>query len=145
MSDTRLFSVQLSLEPKTYDIDFSGIVSNIVYIRWLEDLRLVMLDTHFSPLTTLLQSGVCPVLLRTQIDYRRAIMISDKPAGEMWVSNCTPVKWVLSAEISVRGRTAALAQQTGGFLDLSTKQAIPIPDAVYSKMEAALRGAQESV
>jgi acyl-CoA thioesterase FadM len=72
-------------------------------------------------------------------------MISDKPAGEMWVSNCTPVKWVLSAEISVRGRTAALAEQTGGFLDLSTKQAIPIPDAVYSKMEAALRGAQESV
>ena len=25
---------------RTYDIDFAGIVSNIVFIRWLEDLRL---------------------------------------------------------------------------------------------------------
>ena len=30
--------VSLNLPIKTYDIDFAGIVSNIVYIRWLEDL-----------------------------------------------------------------------------------------------------------
>jgi acyl-CoA thioester hydrolase len=29
---------------RTYDIDFAGIVSNIVFIRWLEDLRLALLD-----------------------------------------------------------------------------------------------------
>jgi len=29
---------------RTYDIDFAGIVSNIVFVRWLEDLRLGLLD-----------------------------------------------------------------------------------------------------
>jgi hypothetical protein len=35
---------------RTYDIDFAGIVSNIVFIRWLEDLRLGLLDQVY-PLT----------------------------------------------------------------------------------------------
>ena len=32
---------------RTYDIDFAGIVSNIVFIRWLEDLRLGLLDQAY--------------------------------------------------------------------------------------------------
>jgi len=32
--------VERAIEIKTYDIDFAGIVSNIVYVRWLEDLAL---------------------------------------------------------------------------------------------------------
>ena len=40
--------ISLDLPIKTYDIDFAGIVSNIVYIRWLEDLRLKMFEHHFA-------------------------------------------------------------------------------------------------
>jgi len=36
----RPFLIEVPLPVRTYDIDFAGIVSNIVYIRWLEDLRL---------------------------------------------------------------------------------------------------------
>jgi acyl-CoA thioesterase FadM len=56
----------------------------------------------------------------------------------MWVSGYTPVKWIISAEISAQGRTRAIAEQTGGFLDLSTKQAVPMPDDLYRKMTEAL-------
>jgi acyl-CoA thioester hydrolase len=28
----------------TYEIDFAGVVSNIVYVRWLEDLRNLFCD-----------------------------------------------------------------------------------------------------
>ncbi len=49
------FEVALDLPIKTYDIDFAGIVSNIVYIRWLEDLRLKMLESHF-PIENLIRS-----------------------------------------------------------------------------------------
>jgi acyl-CoA thioester hydrolase len=138
MLNIRALEINVSLEPKTYDIDFSGIVSNIVYVRWLEDLRLIWLETHFRPLSKLLEDGVCPVILRTQIDYKRALRISDKPSGRMWVSGYTPVKWIISAEISAQGRTRAIAEQTGGFLDLSTKQAVPMPDDLYRKMTEAL-------
>ncbi len=38
-SQQRVMEVNLSFPVRTYDIDFAGVVSNIVYIRWLEDLR----------------------------------------------------------------------------------------------------------
>ena len=34
------FLVEMPLKVQGYDIDVAGIVSNIVYVRWLEDLRL---------------------------------------------------------------------------------------------------------
>ncbi len=52
----RPLEVELVLPVKTYDIDFAGIVSNIVYIRWLEDLRLEILDAYL-PLQKMLEDG----------------------------------------------------------------------------------------
>jgi acyl-CoA thioester hydrolase len=57
----RPLEVELVLPVKTYDIDFAGIVSNIVYIRWLEDLRLEMLDAYL-PLQKMLEDGIAPIL-----------------------------------------------------------------------------------
>ncbi|MEI2691642.1 MAG: hypothetical protein V9H69_18825 [Anaerolineae bacterium] len=55
--------ITLSIAVRTYDIDFASIVSNIVYIRWLEDLRLQMLAEYF-PLDTAMQTmNIAPVLL----------------------------------------------------------------------------------
>src|SRR5215470_9418798 len=61
---------------RTYDIDFAGIVSNIVFIRWLEDLRLGFLDRAY-PLLRALAEDVAPILLSTRIDYRRPVTIAD--------------------------------------------------------------------
>ena len=60
---------------RTYDIDFAGIVSNIVFIRWLEDLRLALLDRAY-PLTRALAEDVAPILLATRINYRRPVTTS---------------------------------------------------------------------
>jgi acyl-CoA thioesterase FadM len=78
--------ITLPIVVRTYDIDFAGIVSNIVYIRWLEDLRLQLLAEYF-PLDTAMQSmNIAPVLLRTEIDYKRAIRLFDAVQGRMWLA-----------------------------------------------------------
>jgi len=41
----RAFEISTPIAIRTYDIDFAGIVSNIVYLRWLEDMRLLWLET----------------------------------------------------------------------------------------------------
>ena len=71
---SRAFEVELAFNVGTYDIDFAGIVSNIVYLRWLEDLRLAMLEAHL-PLEDQLAAGTTPVLLSTEIEYLRAIRL----------------------------------------------------------------------
>src|SRR4028119_726672 len=72
----RPLEIELSFPVKTYDIDFAGIVSNIVYIRWLEDLRLEILDAYL-PLQKMLEDGIAPILLQTQIEYKQPITIFD--------------------------------------------------------------------
>ncbi|HEY9711448.1 MAG TPA: thioesterase family protein [Oculatellaceae cyanobacterium] len=121
------FEVRLPLPVKTYDIDLTGIVSNIVYVRWLEDLRCEML-THYLPIEQQLEREFAPVILQTQIEYRKPIKLAEKPLGRMWINKMKALKWVVSAEILVNGTIAATAEQTGCFVDLSSGRPIPIPE-----------------
>jgi acyl-CoA thioester hydrolase len=114
---------------RTYDIDFAGIVSNIVFIRWLEDLRLGLLDQAY-PLIRALAEDVAPILLSTRINYRRPVTIADPLVGRMWVAGLTRVRWRLAAEFSVNGIVHAEAEQEGLFMRLSTRRPIAIPEPI---------------
>ena len=125
----RPLEVELVLPVKTYDIDFAGIVSNIVYIRWLEDLRLEILDAYL-PLQKMLEDGIAPILLQTQIEYKQPITIFDVPIGRMWMSKMKKLKWTVTAEI-VAGKVATIAEQSGGFINLSSRKPVLIPQQLY--------------
>jgi len=84
------------LPVRTYDIDFAGIVSNIVFIRWLEDLRLALLDQAY-PLIQALAEDVAPILLATRINYRRPVTIADSLVGRIRVAGLSRVRWRLVA------------------------------------------------
>jgi acyl-CoA thioester hydrolase len=118
-----------ALPIRTYDIDFAGIVSNIVFVRWLEDLRLGLMDRAY-PLTRALAEDVAPVLLSTQIVYRHPVTISDPLIGRIQVSRMSRVRWRLAAEFTVNGAIHAEAEQEGLFMRLSTRKPIPIPEPI---------------
>lgn len=124
--------IVLPITVRTYDIDFAGIVSNIVYIRWLEDLRLQMLAAYF-PLDRAMQTmNLAPVLLRTEIDYKRAIRLFDAVQGRMALAEAGPVRQVLQAEFTVDGHVHAAARQTTCFIDLTSGRPAPTPAAIRS-------------
>lgn len=118
--------VEIAFQPKTYDIDFAGHVSNIVYIRWLEDLRLSLLDTYL-PLSTLMEKGIAPVVMRTTIDYKKPVKLFDRPIGKMWAGEIGNVKGILLAEFSVNGVIVATAEQIGIFVRLESGRPVASP------------------
>lgn len=97
MAATRPLLIEVDFPVRTYDIDFANHVSNIVYIRWLEDLRLEMMNKFF-PLSELISRGQAPVLRSTTIDYKQPITILDKVCGCMWMSEMENVRMILEAE-----------------------------------------------
>ncbi len=133
--------VEIDLPVRGYDIDFAGIVSNIVYIRWLEDLRTTVLERYF-PLEHQVAAGYAPVLTSTQIDYVRAITLFDRPRGRMWATGLDKVRWTLSAEIVVDGAVAARATQVGVFVRLDTKRPMAIPAQLRAVYEQARTGVE---
>ena len=132
--DRRPLHVELHFQPKTYDIDFAGHVSNIVYIRWLEDLRMMVLDTYL-PLNILMERGIAPVVMRTTIDYKRPVKLFDSVSGVMWASEMENVKGILSAEFTVNGNVVATAEQIGLFVRMNTGRPVAFPEEFRREFE----------
>ncbi len=128
----RPLEVELAIRVGTYDIDFVGIVSNIVYIRWLEDLRLKCLDENF-PLDKQVEQGYAPILAGTEIEYKRPIKLSDQVIGRLWLSNLGRFKWIVEAEFLSNNEIAATATQKGAFVNLQNTRPIPVPEEFKNK------------
>lgn len=120
--------ITLALKVMTYDIDFAGIVSNITYVRWLEDLRTALAEQRLS-LGDAAARGIAPVLMRTEIDYLAPVRYPDTVEGRMWLGHAGPVRWALAAEFTSRatGQVTARARQTGVFVSLATLKPVPLP------------------
>ena len=132
MQLSRPLEVEIAIPVRTYDIDFVGIVSNIVYIRWLEDLRLKFLDEHWQ-LDKQMEQGYAPILAGTEIEYKRPIKLIDKVIGRLWVSNLGRLKWTVQAEILSNDQVAAIATQKGAFISLQNNRPIPISEELHKK------------
>jgi acyl-CoA thioester hydrolase len=130
----------MDLVVRMYDIDFNGHVSNIVYIRWLEDLRMVGFE-KIVPLKSCLERGQVPVLIRTDIRYRRPVKMFDEPKGRIWVTGYTKTTFTLEAEILIKGERCADATQTGVFVNDRTGKLIRLPQAIIERfLEAQIPG-----
>jgi len=133
---TRPLEIELALPIRSYDIDVGGIVSNIVYVRWLEDLRYKTLETYF-PFDEQLKNGFAPVIMHTRIDYKRQLKMFEQPLGRMWVTKLGKIKWYVAAEILVNETLAASAEQYGCFVTLTAQRPIPMPPALLAQYAAA--------
>ncbi|OUL35931.1 thioesterase [Nostoc sp. T09] len=128
----RPLEVELAIPVRTYDIDFAGIVSNIVYIRWLEDLRLKFLNEHL-PIETQIAQGYAPILAGTEIEYKRPVKLIDQVIGRLWLSNLGRLKWTVQAEILANNVIAAVATQKGAFVSFQNGRPVPVPDELQQK------------
>lgn len=118
-----------------YDIDFAGIVSNIVYVRWLEDMRTHWCD-RYVPLTEMFADGYCPIVLSTTIQYHRAIRMNDVVTASIAMSLEGRLRWRARHTITTNGVVAADAVQVGVFVTLSAHKPIAIP-ALFRAVFAA--------
>ena len=123
----KILLIEEDIKVASYDIDFAGIVSNITYIRWLEDLRLAWLEKYFS-LSYQMESGFIPILLETHIEYHHAIRMFHQVKGIMWVDRLHSHKWKLKAEFLVEDQLMANAEQKGVLIDQNKWRPIRIPE-----------------
>ncbi|MBW4560148.1 MAG: acyl-CoA thioesterase [Mojavia pulchra JT2-VF2] len=138
----RPLELQLAIPVRTYDIDFAGIVNNIVYIRWLEDLRLKFLNEHL-PLDKQIEQGYAPIIASTEIEYKRPVKLIDQVIGRLWLSKLGRLKWTVEAEILANNVIAAVATQKGAFVSLENGRPVAVPEELQHKYLDYQQVAQE--
>jgi len=138
MTQQRPLYVDLPITVKTYDIDFMGIVSNITYVRWMEDLRLRFLEVHY-PLQKLISELIVPIITQMHIEYKRPIRMHEQVTGSIWMEKFDSSGWMANVEFMVNGKHAATAKQGGVFLNLGTMKPANPPEGLQKKYDEALQ------
>ena len=103
-------SVEAGLKVKTYDIDVAGHLNNIAYVKWLEDLRTILLEKNFH-FSEIIYQGFYPVVTSTSIKYKRQIRLFDHPVGKMTLIGINHGIFALKAELTVDENLCASAEQ----------------------------------
>jgi len=112
-------SVELKPDIKTYDIDIAGHVNNAVYIKWFEDLRTKLFREYFD-LPELLSNNLYPVVISTNITYKKFLKLFDKPGGFMNLVCYNHGIVTLKVEIRLDGKIAAFGEQKCILMNLKT-------------------------
>lgn len=142
--NSRCFEVTKPIKVATYDIDYAGHVSNIAYFRWLEDLRLLLLEEHF-PLPKLMADGYMPVLASSSVDYKKAIRLFDRPQGHMWIEKIGWASLEFRGEIKVDGVVTTLARHVGVFVHPETHKPVRLPQELVAAFESFHQNSLSSV
>lgn len=131
-TDDRKMYVSQPIVVRSYDVDYMQIVNNTVYVKWLEDLRMAILDKYF-PLTKMLETHDSPILAETNISYKHPVTLGSKPVGQCWIWLTRKGRWRAEFIISEGDKVYATAWQTGYYFNIEKHRPVPFPDDMIEK------------
>lgn len=109
--------VVFEIDVYPFQIDYVGHVSNIVYIQWMEIGRTKLLEEIGLPLNILEKKGIAPILVQTDIRYKKAIYVEEKVRIELWVSELKNASAIMKFNFfNSKGELAAFGSQQGLFI-----------------------------
>jgi YbgC/YbaW family acyl-CoA thioester hydrolase len=76
-----------------FDTDCAAVVHNIAYLRFIEVARTLLAEHLGLGLAQMAQSQRYPVVVRTEIDYRRAAKLGDRLVVEGWLDRLERVRF----------------------------------------------------
>ncbi|SCS38895.1 acyl-CoA thioesterase [Staphylococcus caeli] len=123
----RKLVAERNIEVNGYDIDAMGIVSNIVYIRWFEDLRTDFINKYMS-YSDMMHQHISPILMKTEAEYQNPVTIHDQPVGRCYLVKASKLRWEFEFEITSEGKTHCLGKQSGTFFNLQKQKVTRVPE-----------------
>ena len=131
--------VEYSKPIYTYEIDANQHVSNIAYIQWMEVGRLKLLDEVGLSVHEINDRGFAPVLVRTEIDYKKPLFIGDEAKVVLWLSEMKSISARIHFDFyNQHDELVASGDQVGLFVDLKTQRAYKLSDEERQRFEPYL-------
>ncbi len=106
----------------TYQIDFVGHVNNIIYVQWLENARIKLLEAMGLSITQIAhEDGLLPIITETTIKYKRPYFLHNTVYIEIWVSKMLNVSAIFEIRFyNENHELCSTAQQRVLFIDKAT-------------------------
>jgi YbgC/YbaW family acyl-CoA thioester hydrolase len=79
--------VRTDVQVMFFDTDCGGVVSNIAYLRFIEIARTHLAEVLGLALAEMAEKQTYPIVVHTEIDYRRAARLGDRLVVEGWLDH----------------------------------------------------------
>src|SRR5258706_7767124 len=112
------------------DIDSLGHVSNIAYVRWIQEVAVAHSEAVGLDRNAYQQMGAVFVIRRHEVDYLRPVLRGERIEARTWIDTFMAAKCVRMTELRRDGVVVAQARTTWGFVDLRTGRPTRVPPEV---------------
>jgi len=85
--------IRTEVQVMFFDTDCAAVVHNIAYLRFIEIARTLLAEQLGLGLSQMAGNQKYPVVVRTEIDYRRAAKLGDKLVIEGWLDRLERVRF----------------------------------------------------
>jgi YbgC/YbaW family acyl-CoA thioester hydrolase len=85
--------IRTEVQVMFFDTDCAAVVHNIAYLRFIEIARTLLAEQLGLGLAAMAETQKYPVVVRTEIDYRRAAKLGDKLVIEGWLDRLERVRF----------------------------------------------------
>ena len=118
-----------------YDTDCAAVVHNIAYLRFIEAARTILAGNLGMSLAEMARSQQYPVVVRTEIDYKRPGVLGDVLAVDGWLERVERIRFWCAFTITRPSDGAVLirCRQMLALVQMPAGRPIRLPDEWHAR------------
>jgi YbgC/YbaW family acyl-CoA thioester hydrolase len=122
--------IQTEVQVMFFDTDAGAVVHNIAYLRFIEIARTLLAEKLGMRLATMADEKKFPVVVRTEIDYRRSAKLGDKLVIDGWLDQLDRVRfWCAFRVVRPADDTLiATCRQMLALVEMPSAKLLRLPD-----------------
>ena len=122
--------VRAEVQVMFFDTDCGGVVSNIAYLRFIEIARTHLAEELGLALAEMAEKQTYPVVVRTEIDYRRAAKLGDHLVVEGWLDHVERARFWCAFRITRSKDDSLIAdcRQMLALIEMPTGKLLRLPE-----------------
>jgi YbgC/YbaW family acyl-CoA thioester hydrolase len=122
--------VEIEVQVMFFDTDCGGVVHNIAYLRFIETARTLLAEKLGMRLVEMAETRRYPVVVRTEIDYRRGAKLGDRLLINGWLDQLERVRFWCGFEIRRPADDTLIAQcrQMLALIQMPEAKLLRLPD-----------------
>jgi len=122
----------IPITPVAGDIDELGHVSNLVYLRWVQDVAMAHTRARGWDYEQYRALGAVFMVRRHEIDYVAQVTLGQELRAETWVDSWRLASCIRKTELLRDGKVVARAATTWAMIGLASGRPQRIPDELIA-------------
>ena len=134
-------SIRTDAQVMFFDTDCGGVVSNIAYLRFIEIARTHLAEELGLALVEMAQKQTYPVVVHTDINYRRPARLGDRLVIEGWLDDVERARFWCAFRITRPQDNILIAEcrQMLALIEMPTGKLLRLPEhwKTYRKIKSS--------